>query len=123
MPEVINKVQQAYLNIIKLMDHNELDGEQICAFLVSNLNMWQAVYPTFVGHNELLPLRDLEKGILNMDRIYLKVGIAERQWMVQTMEEEFKSDKVIQLPCAESNKLMGVHGYLDNTIILCAWWD
>jgi hypothetical protein len=69
----INKIQKAFLTLIKETSINKFDGKKIYKDLIKYSNLWKGVVFGRFFNYELIILRDLPEGIYNADTMFISI--------------------------------------------------
>jgi hypothetical protein len=132
-----NEVQQIQLELIRRASFNFMDGYAIADDLEKNTHLWRAaliscsyllqpddsIRAQIIAFAPLLPLRDLERNVWNVDTLY----ILPKEDMEEDLEQlvsTWNADEIDWLPTDTISRLMGGQTHpLPVSGILRVWWD
>ena len=84
-----NTPQKLQLELLRSTSFNEFDGAVVAKDLEENPDRWDAFLFTRIARfDALVPLRDLETGFYNVDRIYVKTDWKNLSWFKQKCKED-----------------------------------
>lgn len=127
-------VQEIQLELIRRTRFNAFDGEQVCASLLRNRHLWQAVLldrpgvpnyaePRHLLTSGLIKLRDLQDNLWNADTLFVMTETVEaaRELARIVEDEEWGGEVYLPEDRDEIDSALGI-GRLDYGL-LSVWWD
>jgi hypothetical protein len=118
-------VQEIHLELIRRSQHNNFDGEQVCADLLAHRGDWQAVlFDTNAltgGGGGLIKLRDLADNFYNVDTLYILAVDEAAGQRLAALAEPWLADNVVIHEQDETDDHLG--GCDDNGRLVAMWWD
>jgi hypothetical protein len=141
--EHITPAQDIYLKLIEASGHwNSFDGPRIAGDLRAHTKFWRSAIiarqtrvltgkpVTELGHRiDLLVLRDLPDGLVNLDQLFLLAEPAQQDALEQ-LARGWSADECVWIPQREAFRAMGTSParFQDYTkdeprFLLSLWWD
>jgi hypothetical protein len=118
-------VQEIHLELIRRSQHNNFDGEQVCADLLAHRGDWQAVlFDTNAltgGGCGLIKLRDLANNFYNVDTLYILAVDEAAAHRLAALAEPWLADNIQVYNQRDTNHHLG--GCDDNLRLVTMWWD
>ena len=117
----ISRVQRIHLELIRLASFNDFHGDQVAHDLETYPQLWKAAMMGNFGHGgELLVLRDMERGLNNVDTLMV-LTTEEHAPAMEEMAWTWRADEVGWLPEEEAGEALGLSPVGDLRLLRC-WW-
>lgn len=114
----MNNVQKLHADLLEISSFNNFDGLMVRESLEENSDLWHGfVMARPLTYLPLLPLRDIQDNINNVDTLYITVKEGKEKEMEQ-LANTWGADEVYYMS-DEDNRSAVQAGYK----ILIVWWD
>ena len=112
--------QDLWLELIKLSSFNFFDGERVVEDLKANRELWDSAI--MLG-NEGILLRDLPKGIHNVDTLYILTDKRRVKKLLEVVEG-WEYDNIYMLEGEEAMSFLGFWSSEGtDKVVVVLWWD
>jgi len=115
-----NEIQLKVLDLIRHVRSNLFNGEKVVKDLLKNRDWWTAVWFSSGRMSDLIPLRDIADGILNVDTLYI-IPAKGKEREIEALAKSWQADEVEWLSEEECSERLGM--FPAETEVLRVWWD
>jgi len=115
-----NEIQMKVLDLFRHASFNLLDAEKVVEDLLKHRDWWTAVWPSPGRIFDLIPLRDIADGILNVDTLYI-IPAKGKEREIEALAKSWQADEVEWLSEEECSERLGM--FPAETEVLRVWWD